>query len=330
MTSMAKKKPARKGRKPRSPAPPSVPTERFASIYPGNPPHPALASRFALPEELVDAIHELEVALSLPVWMLLQDGQDEDRFTSDSFNMVGNLVASAFFEARHSDLKKGEKIALLIDSNGGLARSSYELAMLLRRHCGGFVAVIPRHAKSAATLLSLGADRIVMNDHAELGPLDVQMYDPDREDVMSGLDEVQSLERLQAFAMEAMDRMMMLLIKRTKKKAKNLIPFVTEFVSQLTHPMFKGIDVVRYTQMSRALKVAEEYGKRLLRKTYGEDADEIARKLVENYPDHAFPIYPHEVGEIGIRLAPLSPHLRTVLEKVTQHLPNLNAVGRII
>jgi ClpP class serine protease len=34
--------------------------------------------------------------------------------------------------------------------------------MLLKRHCGGFVAVVPRYAKSAATLLALGADEIIL------------------------------------------------------------------------------------------------------------------------------------------------------------------------
>jgi hypothetical protein len=47
--------------------------------------------------------------------------------------------------------------------------------------------------------------------------------------------------------------------------------------------MFNGIDVVRYTQMSRVLKVAEEYGKRLLRNVYGGSADGIAEALVAGY-----------------------------------------------
>jgi Serine dehydrogenase proteinase len=202
--------------------------------------------------------------------------------------------------------------------------------MLLRRHCGGFVAIIPRHAKSAATLLTLGADEIIMNDHAELGPLDVQMYDADREERLSGLDEVQSLERLQAFAMDALDRTTWMLWKRTRKRFKTLIPLATEFVTKLTHPMFMGIDVVRYTQMSRALKVAEEYAKRLLRKNYGDDAQEIAKSLVEDYSEHEFPIYPDEAVELGLKLAHATPAMIAALEKTTRYLPNLNVVGRIV
>ncbi|MBU4272204.1 MAG: hypothetical protein KKE86_08940 [Planctomycetes bacterium] len=244
--------------------------------------------------------------------------------------MIGDVVSSAFFRARHTHLTKGQPIALLIDSNGGLARPAYELAMLLRRHCGGFTAVIPRHAKSAATILALGADKIIMNDHAELGPLDVQIWDPDREEAMSGLDEVQALERLQAFAMDATDRMMMLLLKRTKKKARTLIPFVTDFVTKLTKPMFQNIDVVRYTQMSRALKVGEVYGKCLLQRSYQENAEEIARKLVTEYPEHGFPIYPDDASELGLRLTPIPQAIKGVMESITQCLSGLNAIGKII
>jgi len=304
---------------------------RFASIYPGQPPDDLFADHFALDDGLVQAVEELERELGIPVWLLVQsdEAEDEDPW-QDSFNMIGNVIASAFFAARHDSLAKDQRIALLIDSNGGIAGASYEIAMLLRRHCGGFIAVIPRHAKSAATLLTLGADEIIMNDHAELGPLDVQIYDPDREEVLSGLDEVQSLERLQAFAMGALDQMMLLLLQRTRKKTKTLMPFVTDFVTKLTQPMFQGIDVVRYTKMSRALKVAEEHGKRLLKAKYGTDADEIARCLVERFPEHGFPIYPDEARQIGLNIAPLTQPLRRILEKTTQYLPNLTAIGNVI
>ena len=282
--------------------------------------------------DLVGAIAQIEKELELPVWLLVQDAvEEESQRGRDSFNMLGNIVATAFFEARHSDLKRGQKVALLIDSNGGMAGPAYELAMLLRRHCGGFVALIPRHAKSAATLLTLGADAIIMNDHAELGPLDVQIWDADREEQMSGLDEVQSLERLQAFAMDAFDRLMLMLIRRTGKKVKTLTPMVSEFVTNLTKPMFQGIDVVRYTQMSRLLKVGEEYGKRLLARVYGErKAATIANKLVTEYPEHGFPIYPDDAHALGLKLVPLRPQLSSVMEDVTRCLPGQNLVGKII
>jgi ClpP class serine protease len=70
------------------------------------------------------------------------------------------FLATQAFRAQDSLPKK--KIALVIESPGGSAKSAFQLAMLLKRHCGGFVAVVPRYAKSAATLLALGADEIIL------------------------------------------------------------------------------------------------------------------------------------------------------------------------
>ena len=335
---MAKKKPspASKAQQPEAVAPPSKPQSAtvphfFASMHPGIPPAYFLSDKYAVPPEMVVAIAKIEKELQLPVWLLVQDAVEEETTRGrDSFNMIGNIVSEAFFQARYRELKKGQKVALLIDSNGGMAGPAYELAMLLRRHCGGFVALIPRHAKSAATLLALGADAIIMNNHAELGPLDVQIWDADREEQMSGLDEVQSLERLQAFAMDAFDRIMLMMIRRTGKKIKTLTPMVGEFVTNLTKPMFQGIDVVRYTQMSRLLKVGEEYGKRLLRRVYGNiKAEKIANKLVTDYPEHGFPIYPDDAMALGLKLTPMPDPFCDVMEEVAQYLPGQNLVGRI-
>src|SRR3954464_1318288 len=99
-------------------------------------------------------------------------------------------------------LPQGSPVALVIHSPGGEARAAYQLATILRKHCGSFVAVVPRYAKSAATLLSLGASRILLGRCAELGPRDAQWEDPEREEHLSALDEVQALERLQAAALE--------------------------------------------------------------------------------------------------------------------------------
>ena len=85
-------------------------------------------------------------------------------------------LRDAFFALR-SQLAESERIALIVDSPGGEGRSAYSLARLLQRHCDGWTAVVPRYAKSAATLLVMGADRIYMGRDAELGPLDAELAD---------------------------------------------------------------------------------------------------------------------------------------------------------
>ncbi len=230
----------------------------------------------------------------------------------------------------HAELPKKKPIGLLIDSPGGYAQCAYRFATILRQHCGGFTAIVPRLAKSAATLLALGADSILMGQHAELGPLDAQIYDSEREDYISALDEVQSLERLHAFALDAVDRTMLLMVPKTGKKVETLLPMILNFVTEMMRPLLEKIDTVHYTQMSRALKEAEEYAVRLLQVYYPlNEARRIARHLVENYPEHGFFIGAEEARSLGIKVSSITPEQQATLDIMYPHLTSLIAIGRL-
>jgi hypothetical protein len=57
----------------------------------------------------------------------------------------------------------------------------------------------------------------------------------------------------------------------------------------MLRPLFDKIDTVHYTQMSRLLKVAEEYAVRLLQPKYNlRQATAIARYFVHEFPSHDF------------------------------------------
>lgn len=74
--------------------------------------------------------------------------------------------------------KNCERLALLIESGGGDIDIASKIVKLLRTYCKSYVAIIPFYAKSAATLLAVGADEIVMCKSGELGPVDPQIRDP--------------------------------------------------------------------------------------------------------------------------------------------------------
>jgi hypothetical protein len=231
-----------------------------------------------------------------------------------------------------SILREGKPIALVVYSPGGSARYAYELAMLLRRHCGGFLAVVPRYAKSAATILTLGANEILMNVHAELGPLDAQIYDPEHqvEEHRPSLDEVEALEQLRAFAVQVFLEIMPVLTEGSDLKTSSLMPVASDFATRLVAPLFDKIDVARYAEVSRALKLGEEYARRLLDMNYGPDAERISRFLTRRYPEHGFPIYSEELREIGLRVAtPVDP-VQSILEEMTVVLRGITLIGRVV
>lgn len=269
----------------------SKPQHYEAALFPGSA-HP-------LPDDIGDAVKALQGDLGMPVWLLCQDFRS---IWSSEFNTLDEPLWRLFFSNRDR-LKPNGPVALLLDSPGGQARAAYQVARLLRKTCGSFTVVIPRYAKSAATLLALGADQIIMGTHGELGPLDVQLLDYDKEEFRSALDEVQSLERLFASALDAVDQTMLFMMHRAGKKIDALLPTALNFVTEMMKPLVEKIDAVHLNQTSRLLKVAEEYASRLLQPKYAEIiAKQIARRLVEYYPEHGFIIDSDEAGEIGLHV----------------------------
>lgn len=67
---------------------------------------------------------------------------------------------------------KNEKIDLFLYSRGGDVSVPWRIVSMFREFCDDFSILVPYKAHSAATLISLGADRIVMGRKAELSPID--------------------------------------------------------------------------------------------------------------------------------------------------------------
>jgi hypothetical protein len=66
-------------------------------------------------------------------------------------------------------------IDLLIHSPGGFGEVAEKIVQMCRSCCRDrFRVIVPNYAKSAATMIALGADAIVMGDRSELGPIDPQ------------------------------------------------------------------------------------------------------------------------------------------------------------
>ena len=64
---------------------------------------------------------------------------------------------------------------LLINSLGGNSDVVEKLLRMCRERFDNFTVIVPNFAKSAATMLCLGADKIMMGYLAELGPIDPQI-----------------------------------------------------------------------------------------------------------------------------------------------------------
>ena len=67
---------------------------------------------------------------------------------------------------------KNQKIDIFLYSRGGSVSVPWRIVTMFREFCDELSILVPYKAHSAATLISLGADKIIMGKKAELGPID--------------------------------------------------------------------------------------------------------------------------------------------------------------
>jgi hypothetical protein len=71
-----------------------------------------------------------------------------------------------------SAIGKVDSLDLFIYSRGGALEVPWRIASALRKYADRWQLLVPFRANSAATLLALGADEIILGRHGELGPID--------------------------------------------------------------------------------------------------------------------------------------------------------------
>ena len=70
---------------------------------------------------------------------------------------------------------KPKHISLIIRSNGGAIDAPLSLINLIREYCNNLDVFIPDNAHSAATLIALGGNEIIMSPIGSLSPIDPQL-----------------------------------------------------------------------------------------------------------------------------------------------------------
>ncbi len=99
--------------------------------------------------------------------------------------LTDTKLNNALVDIIYDDLRKKygasqpENLDVVLNSGGGLIDPAYNIALLFRRFVKKeFRIIVPRWAKSAATLLACAGDAIHMTPIAELGPVDPQCFLP--------------------------------------------------------------------------------------------------------------------------------------------------------
>ena len=80
------------------------------------------------------------------------------------------------FEEMLSIVRPQEDLHLLLATPGGDGEAAIRLLRQIQSRCRRLTVVVPHQAKSAGTLLALGAHQIIMGPISDLGPIDPQVW----------------------------------------------------------------------------------------------------------------------------------------------------------
>ena len=98
--------------------------------------------------------------------------------TSDRPNMAAQISPDVidYFIDHLDKIEPCRKISLFLYTRGGDTSTARNIVNLLRMYGDTLQVIIPHKAHSAGTIISLGANEIVMTKQATLGPIDPSLY----------------------------------------------------------------------------------------------------------------------------------------------------------
>lgn len=204
----------------------------------------------------------------------------------DGISIERATVDDVYDDLRSKCTGDCSRLDVIVDSGGGNIDHAYNLGLLFRRYAKQQLNfIVPRWAKSAATLLVCSGNKILMTPVAELGPIDPQITE------MNPLD-----RRLESFSPLHIQSTLILIRDEFSKGHEKLARGLLE---RLQFPLTLG-------SFTKSLEVGEDYLKRLLSTRMltsankMEKAAEIAKSLVSKYPDHSFCIEITEAESLGL------------------------------
>lgn len=234
--------------------------------------------------------------------------QIADKTDTDTLGYVGGVKIGAARQLVDLVNRRNRRknLFFVLGTNGGDAHAAYKIARCLQHaYESGTVTVgVYGECKSAGTLIAISAHSVVMCQHGELGPLDVQMKKDDQLFVRSsGLTTAQALESLKKESFSQFEHFLLEIHDRTgyEISTRLALSMAIRMTTGLLGPIYQQIDPMRIGETQRAMNVARAYGERLdISRNLKPNA---LKKLIEEYPSHDFAIDYDEAAQLFVRIA---------------------------
>ena len=196
--------------------------------------------------------------------------------------------------AKHLEkIGKQNKISLFLYTRGGDMITPIRLIKLMRSYTDEIEMIIPYRAHSAGTLISIGADKIVMGRLGELSPVDPSTGHPFNPE--NPANAKQKME----ISVEDLNSYFLLAKEKAGVKDEQMVNVFEDLTAKI-HPLSLG-------NAYRATRMAKQITEKLLLMHFdkNDDKEKIARIVKEITGDiciHGYPITRDEATDLGLNM----------------------------
>lgn len=192
-------------------------------------------------------------------------------------------------------IPQGASVDLLIHSPGGDVEAAEKIVYMCRHRAASLRVIIPEYAKSAATLIALASDEIIMGIASELGPIDAQLPTKGPGDVYVFVSAQSFIDEFDSIKQEVT---------------------TTGSLSPAYFPLLEGVTLGFIGLCRNSMKRSEKFAEKWLAKYMLADAKDptslansIAKDLcdVKKWHTHGAVIDADEAKQLGIKVQYIEP-----------------------
>ncbi|WP_309399003.1 SDH family Clp fold serine proteinase [Cerasicoccus maritimus] len=237
---------------------------------------------FEKTQELIPKLEERLNGVFLTYW------------NSTNGSVCGNDVIGFYEVLNH--IGKTDTLYLFIKSDGGNGTVALRIVNLLRNYAKKIIVLIPLECASAATMMALGSDKILMGPLSYLTAVDTS--------ITHSLSPMDKYNNKVSVSLDEVSRLLNLWNEQENEQAENPYKFLYDHI----HPLVIGA-------VDRASSLSIRLCKEIL--SFHIESEEEAKRISEvlnsEYPSHSYPITMREAQRIGLNVDSLDPDVNDLL-----------------
>jgi hypothetical protein len=225
---------------------------------------------------------------------------------------------------------KCDDLGVVIHSYGGDGDAAAQIAFLLRSQFEHLRGYVPYFAYSAATVIALACDEIVMGDYSNIGPIDPQKFEESEKGLSSSLEIFASINELRDISIETYSKVLPTIqsLSNDRMGPMDDLKAAREFAIEFTGILAKDFPTEKLGRSKRAIQSIGDAARKILkenpiyysdgfRECDDEKIDRIIDKLQYSYSAHGYQIMRDEAESIGLPVVNATEKEQEIIDELS-------------